>query len=402
MIESSRVRFTGPLSGHAEGLWRELLSRGYTPLSARNVLRVAAHLSRWLEEHRLSLDDLSAERIDAFFVARRRAGYTGFLTPCALAPVLQYLEQAGVVSLPEPDTAQASPLERLLHLYAQYLLHERAVATSTAHRYGDVARRFLCTRFAPGPIKYGELSAHDVTTFVLNRSRQYSPGTTKYIVTALRSFLRYLYLNGELAVDLTGAVPAVAHWRLAGLPKGLDAPEVRRLLRTCDRRRPEGRKHYALLLLMVRLGLRSCEVAALELDDIDWVQGEMVVRGKGREERLPVPEDIGVALAHYLRSSRPRTRYRHLFLRTRAPHGPLSSGGLKMIVRKHLLQAGVHPPSPHRLRHTAATQMLRNGASLDNIAQVLRHRSHDTTAIYAKVDRRTLRAVALPWPGERS
>jgi integrase len=400
MVNSSTVQVTGPLLGHVEDLWNELLERGYTPLSAANVLRLAAHLSRWLEARRLALDDLNAKHVDAFFRARRRVGYTQFLTPKALKPILHYLEQAGVASIPEPEGSPADPLEQLLQNYADYLVHERTLTASVVWQYSDFARRFLISRFAQRPPRPRELSAEDIIVFVLDYSHGYSIGTTKLLVSGLRSFLRYLYLQGAVDRDLSGAVPAVAGWRLTGLPKGLSEAEVRRVLSTCDRRTRLGRRGYALLLLMVRLGLRSCEVATLKLDDIDWQLGEITVRGKGREDTLPLPADVGEAMARYLRLHQPHPQdKRRIFPRTRAPHGPLRSAGIGAAVRKHLRLAGVHPPHPHRLRHTAATQMLCHGASMDNIAQVLRHRSPDTTAIYAKVDYQALGAVVQPWPG---
>jgi len=248
-----------------------------------------------------------------------------------------------------------------------------------------------------------ELNASDVTAFVLQASSRYSTGTTKYIVTVLRSLLRYLYLRGRLTVDLTGAVPAVASRRLCGLPKALDSGQVQRLLRACDRRRHIGRRDYAVLLLMVRLGLRACEVASLRLDDIDWKSGEFLVHGKGRcEEPLPLPTDVGEALGCYLHVSRPRTCERQVFLGARAPYRPLHRSAVSAIVCRALARAGLPRGNAHRLRHTAATQMLRAGACLDEVAQVLRHRSHCTTAIYAKVDRVALHTVTRPWPGERS
>jgi site-specific recombinase XerD len=400
MVNSSTVQVTGPLLGHVEDLWNELLERGYTPLSAANVLRLAAHLSRWLEARRLALEDLNTKHIDAYFRARRRAEYEHFLTPRALKPILYYLEQVGVVSIPEPQGSPADPLERLLQDYADYLVYERTLTASVVWQYSDSARRFLISRFAQRPLRLCELSAEDVIAFVLNYSRRHSIGTNKLLVTALRSFLRYLYLQGAVDRDLSGAVPAVAGWRLAGLPKGLSDAEVHQVLRTCDRRTRLGRRSYALLLLMVRLGLRRCEITALKLDDINWQCGEITVRGKGREDILPLPADVGEALACYLRSYQPHPQEeRCLFPRTRAPYGPLGRGGIGAIVKRHLRLAGVHPSNTHRLRHTAATRMLRRGASLDNIAQVLRHRSQDTTAIYAKVDYQALGAVVQPWPG---
>ncbi len=210
----------------------------------------------------------------------------------------------------------------------------------------------------------------------------------------------FFYLRGELTTDLVGAVLGVANWRQASLPKGLPHKEVQQLLRSCDRRTHGGRRDFAILLLLVRLGFRSCEVAALELDDILWTQGELVVRGKRlREDRLPLPCDVGEALVAYLRRVRPQTRCRTLFLTSRAPLQGLSASAVRHIVRRAWMRAGLPPTGSHRLRHTVATEMLRKGASLSEIAQVLRHRYVDTTAIYAKVDRRALRDLAQPWPG---
>lgn len=403
MVNLSTVRCTGPLEGHFEALGQELLALGYTPLSAKNVLRVAAHLSRWLESHQLFLEDLTPELIVAFFRARRRAGYTQFLTPHALDPALRYLESTGTVTRSMPNSAPISSLERLLCDYTYHLQTERALTPGVVRGYRDCARCFLEARFGSDSSRFDALSPQDVLHFVLDQSRRHSAGTSKLQATALRSFLRYLYLNDVITTDLGSVVPSVAHWRSSGLPKGLEEVEVQRLLRICDRRTQLGRRNYALLLLMLRLGLRRCEVAALTLDDVDWRHGEITVRGKGREEPLPLPPDVGEALTRYLQAFQPHLLdQRHIFPRIRAPRGPLSSAGIGTIVCKLLRRAGIHPPHTHRLRHTAASQMLRRGASLDQIAQVLRHRSHDTTAIYAKVDHQALRAVAQPWPGGAS
>lgn len=402
MVDPTRIRITGAFTAHRQGLWDALLTLGYSPLSAVNLLRLAAHLSRWLDEQGLSVGELTHELTEAFLDARRRAGYTHFLSPRALTPILQYLEQAGVVALPAPVALEATTVDRLVHEYAGYLLRERGLTRESVRAYGDIGRRFLRAQLGrKGTV--AELKANHVTSFVLETSARYSTGTTKYVVTVLRSLLRYLYLQGQLAVDLSGAIPAVAGWRLRGLPKALNPGQVQQLLRGCDRRRHIGRRDYAVLLLMVRLGLRSCEVAALELDHIHWRDGEFRVCGKGpREERLPLPADVGEALASYLRKSRSQTTARQIFLSVRAPHGSLSPAAVGAIVRRALERAGLPGTNAHRLRHTAATQMLRAGASLDEIAQVLRHRSHDTTAIYAKVDRNALRTVIRPWPGVTS
>jgi site-specific recombinase XerD len=221
-------------------------------------------------------------------------------------------------------------------------------------------------------------------------------------VTALRSFLVFLHVDGVIERSLAFAVPSVAGWRLAGLPKGLEPDEVRRLLSACDRRTRNGRRDFAILTVLVRLGLRASEVVALRLDDLDWQAGEILVRGKGnRAERLPLPTDVGDAIAMYLRHSRPADADgRAVFVRIRAPHRALSGSGVAQVVAAAAQRVGLGQIFAHRLRHTAATQMLRAGASLQEIGQILRHRSTLTTAIYAKVDRKALRTVARRWPGD--
>jgi site-specific recombinase XerD len=399
MVNSSEVRFVGPLAEHREALRRELLRQGYTALSANNVLRVAAHLSRWLEGHGLLLRELTREHIEAFFDARHRVGYTQFRTPRALQAILPYLQSNADSSL-APLSVRSSAESPWLQEYVRYLLEERSLTAATTSAYAAIAQEFVDEHFAEERFALAELRAKDVTSFVLASTRRYSTGATNYRVTALRSFLRHLYLKGALSVDLTGAVPRAASWRLVGVPKSWDAVQLRGLLRSCDRRRHVGRRDYAVLLLLARLGLRAGEVAALKLCDIDWGDGELLVCGKGRREaRLPLPADVGEALANYLRSARPRTSSRQVFIGTRAPHRAIRRSAVTAIVQRHCRQAGLVPAGAHRLRHTAATAMLRAGSSLDDIAQVLRHRSLDTTAIYAKVDRATLRMLARPWSG---
>jgi integrase/recombinase XerD len=247
------------------------------------------------------------------------------------------------------------------------------------------------------------LTAGPVIDYVAAECRHRSTGSAKILVTTLRSLLRFLFANGVLTADLTAAVPAVAGWRNGGLPKALPAGQVAALLVSCDRETTVGLRDFAVLTLLARLGLRACEVAALELDDIGWRAGEIVIRGKGgRSERMPLPADVGQALAGYLEGRRPGgTGSRTVFLRARAPAGPLSADAVKAIVRSRFRRAGLPEAGAHRLRHTAATQMLQAGSSLAEVSQVLRHRSPATTAIYAKVDHAALRALALPWPAGR-
>ena len=401
MVNPSRIQLTGALAEHRQGLWDALSASGYSPLSALNLLRLAAHLSRWLDAHGIPLKELTHERMAVFLESRRRS-HTHFFTPRALAPILHYLEAVDALTVAAPVLAAPTASDRLIAGYRDYLLHERGLSAGSIRAYGDIGLSFLHASVTDRS-DITLLKAADVTSFVVEAGPRYSTGMCKYIVTALRSLLRYLYLQGELALDLSGALPAVAGWHLQGLPKAFDAGQVRCLLCACDRRRHAGRRDHAVLLLLVRLGLRAAEVAALELDDIDWRAGEFQVCGKGgREERLPLPADVGKALATYLLKSRPATRARYVFLGVRAPHDPLRASAISAIARAALKRAGLPASNPHRLRHTAATGMLHAGASLDEVAQVLRHRSHDTTAIYAKVDRQALRHVMQPWPGESS
>lgn len=400
MINPYSVRLTESFAPHRQGLWEALLDLGYTPLSALNLLRLAAHLSRWLDEQGKPLKSLSPALLESFIEARRRSGYTHFRSTRAVAPILSYLEGAGVASFACPAT-EPTALGQLLRNYHEYLRSERGITEARARAYCDTARRFLHASLGPDHRIDTELkvSAGQLTAFLLEAASCYSRGTVANIATALRSMLRYLYLEGHLGADLSGAIPATTGSRRSGLPKALDAGEVRRLLRSCDRRCHLGRRNYAVLMLMVRLGLRAGEVAALELDDIDWHRGEFRVRGKGDcHERLPLPADVGDAVANYLCRSRPQVADRHVVMTVRAPIRALSSAAVHAIANTALVRAAL-PTGSHRLRHTAATQMLAAGASLDEIAQVLRHRSHATTALYAKVDRSALLSVARPWPG---
>ncbi len=311
---------------------------------------------------------------------------------------MELLQTAGVFSALEEQEPEASERDRLFNDYAEYLVQERGVVPMTVRKYQSIARNFLTVCFGEDKLELSQLRASDVSSYIVCQSRQSSVNWTKYTVTALRSILRFLYLRGELATELVGAVGTVAAWRQTSLPKALPAEQVQRLLKSCDRRTHQGRRNFAIMLLLARFGLRAGEVAALELDDFHWAQGEVVIRGKGRKDRLPLPCDVGEAVVAYIGRGRPQTSLRKLFLSSIAPLRGITGDAVTKIVRWACIRCGLAPIGAHRLRHSAATEMLRKGGTLSEIAQVLGHRSVDTTAIYAKVDRLRLREVAQPWP----
>ena len=398
MVKVLRSIVGGPLEPHVVGFVEGLLRQGYTRSSAQQHVCFIAHLDRWMAGEGIGLDGLSEPVIDRYLAERCAAGYVEYRSPKALRPLLDYLTPLGV--LPVPDEAAPSSVEVVLRRYFSYLVGERGLTAGTARGYVDFVRPFVATRVRGHVCDLAGISAAEVTGFVLAACPGRAVGSAKLIVCALRSFLRWLHLSGQAPGSLADAVPSVAGWRLSGLPKGLEAGQLRRLLVSCDRRTPSGRRDYAVLLLLSRLGLRAGEVARLGLGDIDWRHGEIVVVGKGnRAERLPLPVDVGAAIAAYLRRGRPATAVgRSVFVRVHAPHRALTAGGVTLVVFDAGQRAGLGKIHAHRLRHTAATEMLRAGSPLPEIGQVLRHRSALSTAIYAKVDRDALAVLARPWP----
>jgi site-specific recombinase XerD len=389
---------TGPLAPYAEQYRSELRARGYTALSTVNELRQAGRLSSWLVGNRLSAVDLSAERIEEFLrhqrvVGRDRASWSRPGLVC----MVEVLRALGVVG-PEQPGPVPSAQELLLGSFERYLVVERGLAPGTVRGYVDRARRFVAGLDPVGGL--GAVSAAAVTAAVLRESETVSVAATQNFVASVKSFLRFCFVEGLVAHDLSEAALAITGRRRSSLPGGISAADAKALLASCDRRTALGRRDYALLVILLRLGLRRSEVAGLCLDDIDWRAGELIVRGKGgREDRLPLPADVGEALAGYLRRGRPRGGHREVFLRARAPYGPIASGTVASSVRRACRRAGIAEVGSHRLRHTVACGMVAAGVPLVEIAQVLRHHSLQTTAVYARVDLDRLRLVAAPWPG---
>jgi integrase/recombinase XerD len=400
LTSPSWARVGGPLAPYAGGFRAELEWLGYTPLTAATHVRLMAHLSRWLAREGVEAAGLTPAVIEAYFAERRAAGYAGHVTARALRPLAGYLRRLGVISPPAAAVA-ASAVERLLARYREYLLVERGLAGTTAELNVRMVRPFLAGRVqeTDAGVDLGYLTAGEVAALVVTQSRQ-RPKSVKRMVTALRSLSGFLHAEGLISQPL--AVPSPAGWTQAGLPRALDGDQVAALLACCDPLTRTGRRDLAILTLLARLGLRAGEVAALRLDDIDWRRGEITVRGKGnRHDRLPLPADVGQRIVAYLRDGRPQAAQgRTVFVRAQAPYRPLTSNAVTTVVACAGRRAGLGLIGAHRLRHSAATAMLRSGGSLSEIGQTLRHARPLTTAIYAKVDIGALRQLARPWPGE--
>lgn len=396
-MDPCRVRVSGPLAGYATGFREELLELGYPGERAARHLQLLAQLSRWLDFQGLGERDLDEQRIAEFLSARRADGY--YDKP-SLPWVLGLLGHVPGLEVARAAPAPRTPVESAVAEFAGYLTRERGLAAGTVRGYSDVAELFLSRRATlDGELHLSAVSAESVISFVVEESRRRSAGATQVTVTALRSLLRFLFLEGRIDESLAQVVPAVSASK-GFLPRGLGEETVTKLLAGCDASTAMGRRDLAVLTLLSRLGLRCGEVASLELDDIDWRHGEVVIRGKGsRRDRLPLPVDVGEALAAYLRDGRPRAESRAVFLRVKAPITAMSASNVTSIVRRACEPAGVTPAGAHRLRHSTATAMLRAGAPLAEIGQLLRQTHAATTAVYAKVDRIALRPLARPWPG---
>ena len=400
LIDPKKTPGGGPLVALSKDFAEDLRRQGYAPSTIAKHRKLLSDLSGWLQVRQLTMDDLSMAQVDRFLSDRRSADALKFKTRKALGPILGYLRGLGLTPAAEAPV-EDGPAGEILNRYRQFLTTERGLVPVTALGYVNRLRPFLDRRLSADGLELGSLTPADVTSFVVAWCPRLNNGVAKLTVTALRSFLGFLHLDGVTERSLVHAVPKVSRRRLAGLPKGLEPDQVRRLLAACDARTPVGCRDLAILTLMVRLGLRRGEVATLTLDDIDWRTGTIAVRGKGNcIERVPLPPDVGLRLVEYLQHARPaNARGRTVFVRCIAPHHHLGSSRVSTIVADAARRADLGRIHAHRLRHTAAMQLLRAGASLPEIGQLLRHRRAVTTAIYAKVDRDSLRMIARPWPG---
>jgi integrase len=365
-------------------------------------LHLLADVSRWLDRNGLDASGLTDASTAAFRQDRRSRGRARFRGVQGLAVLVSFLRDVGAA--PPPDTTEPGDQTAIVVAeFAGYLASERGLRPQTVILYSAAARRFLDSLPEGDGIVSG-LTAQAVRSFVIAESSRRSIGSLKNQVTAVRSLLRFLHLKDRVPGQMDGAVPAAAGWHRPPLTRRIRPGDVAAILASCDRDTRAGRRDYAILLLLARLGLRAGEAAAARTGDIDWRSGEIVVRGKGgHDQRLPLPPDVGAAIADYCRHARPRDAASGmLFLHARAPYRPVTSSAVGQAVKRACLRAGLEPASAHQLRHAAATAMRRAGAPLSEISQLLRHQHEATTSKYGTIDPDELGPVTAPWPGEAS
>lgn len=392
----------GPLGPHIDAFIHKLTETGYARASRRRAVGLIGDFSRWLQQRGVADRDLTAAHVDSFLRARKRRRTPRVEDRPTLTRLMSHLAGSGVIIV--ASTTQAlTPAQELEIKYVEYLRKERNLAPATVHANRFEARRLMASLLVDGTVTFADVAAADVIAHVRRVTGTCRPNTAGRVVCCVRSFLRFAYDVGLIGTDLSKCIPAPANWSLSSIPRALEEAQVRRILDCCDRATANGCRDHAIILLLARLGLRAGEVAALRLEDIDWRAGELRIRnGETRLDQLPLPHDVGDALAEYLRKGRPSCSTRLVFVRSQAPRQGFASGAaIASIVRRALQRADLDPPckGAHALRHTLATQLLRKGASLAEIGEVLRHRRQRTTMIYAKVDLASLRSLAAPWPG---
>jgi site-specific recombinase XerD len=397
-----RRQHDGPLGIHIDAYEALLQEEGYSRRSTYVHLHVVADFSRWMKRQRLDADHIDEQAVKRYLESRRRfvKRYRGARSvPCKF---LGMLRDQGIINHKAPAVA-VDACKMAVADFERYLSKERGLSAATQCNYLPFAYQFLRERFGRGPLRLSELCGADITGFIQRHAYKRSPRSAQHLVSSLRALLRYFRYRGEILTDLAACVPAVANCRYSSLPRFLQPGQVQQVLDHCNRHSDVGRRNYAILLLLARLGLRACEVVAMTLDDIDWKAGNLTVRGNGGQRaQMPLLAELGRAISAYLKKGRPRCASRRLFIREHAPRvGFANSAAVSTLVQRALADAGVDSPhtGAHVFRHSLATAMLKHGASLGEIGQLLRHAHPDTTQIYAKVDVCALRPLALRWPG---
>lgn len=393
----------GPHGQLVERYAARVVTDGLVPHGTWRCLNVVGGLLCWIANHRCVLADLDDRMVEQYLRHRVTKQSIQPGDRSALKRWLSVLREEGAIApavLP-PLTAH----DRIFREFDAYLRTERGLAPKSIIRHLPVIRRFLHEVCPAGDDDLGKISQTEVIHYVERHAQDWSPGTGKAMCWSLRAFLRYLHHQGLNRHALAGCVPSIRRWKLTSLPTFLPTAQVQKALDGCDRTTLMGRRDYAILMLLAKLGLRADEVATLTLDDIDWRASELLVHAKGRQRaRMPISPDVGEAIVAYLRNGRPKASCRRLFIRAIAPHVGFASGcAITMIAKTALDRVGIKGCAhrgAHIFRHSLATELLRSGATLTEIGQLLRHESHDTTRIYAKVDIEALRRLSPPWPGD--
>jgi site-specific recombinase XerD len=396
-----RRLYEGPLGDYVDLYAAQLLREGHCYQSGTRCIRIVGDFSQWLARKHFNINDVDESLVVQYLRFRTQYQQPFCSDRPALCRLLGLLRQIDVIA---PQTIiPPKPLEQIEQDFEHYLLRERGLSQTTVIRHRPPLRKFLQECCREGTARFPRLSSEDIVRFIADHAHDHSPRTARSMCWTLRAFTRYLVYRGYIVDDLAAAVPSVRSWRFGPLPDFLPPPKIQRVLDGCDRTTAIGKRDYAVLLLLARLGLRANEVATLALEDIDWHSGLLTVRGKGRQLAvMPFLSEVGIALADYLQHGRWTTDSRRTFIRSLAPHrGFTSSSSISMIAVSALERAGVDVPrkGTHIFRYSLATQLLGAGASLTEIGQVLRHQNHDTTRLYAKVDINALRKLGLPWPG---
>jgi site-specific recombinase XerD len=393
----------GPIAPYLHSFAQSLSAQGYERRYMRRQLVLAACFSRWLNHRRVRLRCIRSEHPTQYLRCRHRDRQAVAGDTAAFDHLMEFLRGKRMIPPKKRSALRLTPAERCTQRYEQYLREDRALAKATIINYVPFIGDFLKDRFGDEAVKLSCLRATDVVRFVQRQARHLHVKRAKLMTTALRSFFQYTRLRGDVTLDLAAAVPIVASWSMASIPRAIAPEQTQKLLASIDRKTPVGRRDYAIVLLLARLGLRAGEVAAVELNDIDWGAGQLTVHGKGgRKSEMPLPPEVGRAIAAYLRHGRPRCASRRVFLRTKAPiRGFEGACGVGSIIRHRLKRARIATPSfgAHQFRHGLASDMLRQGASLAEIGAVLGHQHPDTTRIYTKIDLKALHTLAQPWPG---
>ncbi len=396
-----RRLLAGPFGVHLELFSARLLTEGHCQQSAWRNIRVVDDFGRWLARKGMGVRDIDDRTVDCYMAFRERYRHPFLSDRPAVNRFLAVLRESELIAPQRPS--QLSAHEQIVADFSRHLREQGGFAPRTIITHLPTLRRFLAEHCKHGSSDFPRLAAADIMSFVAHHAPHQSTRSTSRMCWTLRSFLRYLRYKDLIEIDLASAVPPVRTWRSASLPRYLTPGDVQKVLRAIDRRTALGRRDYAVLLLLARLGLRASEVTTLCLQDIDWQSGVLTIRGKGRRRaQMPLPSEVGAAIGDYLQHGRPRSESRRVFLREWAPQiGFASAATVTMIARVALDRAEVDTPrkGAHVFRHTLATGLLRSGASLTQIGQLLRHHSHDSTRIYAKVDVGALRGLAMRWPG---